>query len=223
MRKIPYIKSFVAIAVSLILILSSMNFFTGNAGAIAIGVFGLVTGLVFAGYAVLEIITAKGGKNPLPFVKDAFILSVLLVFYFVYTLIDVIYFYEGYNPADWVIAISMLLVTIAGATFGMLSVFLGEKLNMIRDISFGSFVAVFVVGIAIGYYGGGTIGSIVLTDLIILASFAFITVSNLKPIARKSEKEEAKEEGEEKADPITPESEEAVEPSDVLTDKLDIN
>ena len=214
MKKIPFINSLLAFAVGLLFILTAIDLFAVGRGYIALGIFGLLAGGCCIVYGVFKIVFAKKEKDPVPFLNEVLLVSLFLLYYFVGTLLNVIYQYNNYTPSNWVISIALLTVTLCGSALGIISMFAkNDALVTIRTICFGAFIALFIVSIAIGFYGDGTTGGILLSDIVFILSFTYLAVATVD-FAKPEEK---------KAEPKPEKDDVHEEESTVLTDKLDIN
>lgn len=214
MKKIPFINSLLAFAVGLLFILTAIDLFAVGQGYIALGIFGLIAGACCIVYGVFKIVFAKKEKDPAPFLNETLLVSLFMLYYFVGTLLNIIYGYNNYTPSNWVISLAILTVTLCGSLLGIMSmVNKNEALATIRTICCGAFIALFIVSIAVGFYGDGTTGGILLSDIVFILSFTYFaiaTVNFAKPEEKKVEPEPVKDDIHE-------------EESTVLTDKLDIN
>ena len=182
MKKVTdFLKPNILIILGALLLLVSINLLQGNGAALAIG----IVAVIFASYYLLVgILGLVLGNRISGAVKNGLdVVSACLfpILMFVITLIDTINNAQGMGPTAWIIAIIMMISSIALAAIYALSKF--ANVDMVNRFAY-LFAAIFVLALLLDllFTAGGatrTLGNISVITVVIYFCYCFFLFNSL--------------------------------------------
>lgn len=199
MKKLTSNTSLVAFVLGALLILFALSFIAIGGEATVIGIFGLLSGIVYVLGGIF--VTLNLSDKAITLTKDIIFIVAFPLFIFVYYLIIVIEAADALSVTNWILSILLLISALSAVVCGIITlVGNNEMVKKIANLSILLFIGIMVILLVFplgGGAGGAAIGDLSLVQIFFIAGYFLITKPFVE-IPTLNKKEENAEECENK-------------------------